>query len=43
MSRTLGGEWQAASDHVSDFGCRQRARECETALMDYPSAPCEDA
>ena len=43
MSGTHGGEWQPASDQVNDFGCRQRARECLTDLMNYPSAACEAA
>ena len=41
MSATLGGDWQPASYRINDFGCRLRARECWTRLMDYPSAPGE--
>ena len=36
VSGTLGGGWQPASDQVNDFGCRQRAWECLTDLMNYP-------
>ena len=43
MSGTLGGEWQPPSDCVNDLGCRLRARECWSHLMDAPSAPADSA
>ena len=40
-SGTLGGEWRPASEGANDFGCRQRARECQTGHTGYRFAPAE--